>query len=82
MNTGPTIDIMNQMAETLENAAKSIRQQAKELSQSGDFSIAGDALNTVKNTFSNMRIDLLVTRPIREYQREAAVADGKKVGQD
>ena len=42
---------------------------AQKMEATKDLSYAGEALSCVSNCISNLRIDLLATRPIREYDR-------------
>lgn len=70
MNTQPTCEIILQAADRLEETAKELRLQSKRLEESGDFSYTAEVANKIVNMILNLRLDLLITRPIREYERE------------
>ncbi len=70
MNTRPTIEIMLQAVYHLRRTAQEIEQKARALEQTGDFSLVGEAINAFSNLFNNVRLDLFVNRPVREYERQ------------
>ena len=73
MDAGPTADIADKMADTLEGYAKQIRDQSRRMRETGDLQVAAEVINSVTNCFQNLRLDLMVTRPLRECEREAAI---------
>lgn len=70
MNTKDTAETILEMAETMDRYARQLERCADKLDKTGEFEYAAEALSTVINCLGNLRLDLLVTRPIREYQRE------------
>ncbi len=70
MSTKKTVETINNMASILEDYATLFRRDAAELQKSGDWSICGDVVNRVANMNANLRLDLLVNRPIRALERQ------------
>lgn len=64
-----TAEAIDEMAESLEHYANELRRNAKSMRKHNDIAYAGEAIQTIKNCFGSLRIDLLVVRPIREFQR-------------
>lgn len=64
-----TAEAIDEMAKALEHYANDLRQNAKSMRKHNDISYAGEAMQTIKNCFGNLRMDLLVIRPIREFQK-------------
>ena len=65
----PTASAIQDMANNLKHYAMELERIKASMIKYNDISYAGEALNSVTSCFSNMRMDLLVTRPIREYDR-------------
>lgn len=63
----PTAEIVNDMAETLERYSRELRNISKKMIETDDISRASEAITVVSNCIANLRMDLLVTRPIREF---------------
>lgn len=80
MNTQPTVAIMLDTARSLEESAQEIRRKAEELAKTGDWSLAGEALNTLSNLFGGIRFDLFAIRPLRECGREIMRLSDKRTG--
>ena len=70
INVESTAQSIEEMASTIERFAASIRNQAKRMREEKDISIAADVANNVTGMLTNIRLDLLITRPLREMQRE------------
>ena len=70
INVESTAQSIDEMASTIERFAASIRNQAKRMREEKDISIAADVANNVTGMLTNIRLDLLITRPLREMQRE------------
>lgn len=66
----PTADIIAQMAITLKRYSEDLERCAERMVETGDWHYASEAAQTVTNCFANLRLDLLVTRPIRELTRD------------
>lgn len=84
MDTKPTEQALLDMAENLEEEARKMRRYAADLADKKDFNVAGWAINSIVNLLGNMRLDLLVIRPVREYEnavfqaQRAAATDAAK----
>lgn len=65
INSAPTADVIDAMASRLRDSAHELDRLAARLRETSDIEIAGDAANAITNLFSNLRLDLLVTRPIK-----------------
>lgn len=70
MNTEPTAEKIDEMARVMRQYADDLDRCAKKMRERGDLTYAAEAVNVVTNCFSNLRLDLMVVRPIREYERE------------
>lgn len=69
MDVKPTCQVIYEMAETMRQYAAELETIANKMDRSVDLEYASDALQAIKNMNANLRTDLLVTRPIREYQK-------------
>ena len=69
MNTKMTVEVIDAAAKRFEEASKLLSYEARQLEKDGDFERASDCVNIITNTFANLRMDLLVIRPLREYER-------------
>ena len=65
----PTVEVILAMSNNMEDYAKELRRIANDMNESGDITYAAEALQAIVNCSSNMRMDLLVSRPIREFQK-------------
>jgi hypothetical protein len=65
----PTVAVIMDMAATMERYAAEMKAVARKMLIDGDISRAAEALTSITNCFQNLRLDLLVTRPIREFDR-------------
>lgn len=70
INVEPTASVIDEIADTLENYAMQMRRYAEQMRKRNDISYAAEAASGIGNCFNNLRIDLLVMRPIRELQKE------------
>lgn len=68
LNVEPIAKVIDDLAENLRHRAAQLDRHAAELRATGDLDIVSVALNVAVST-ANMRLDLLVIRPIRELQR-------------
>lgn len=66
----PTAEAIDQMAERLRNAADELASTAKQMRTSKDLTLVAEAMNIVVNAIPNLRLDLLVLRPLRTYQNQ------------
>lgn len=70
-NINPTADSVDAMVRTLRDAALDLERLANRMRETGDFELAGDAVNRISNMMPNLRLDLLVQRPLREMSAYA-----------
>ena len=70
MNTEMTVEVIRAQVNFLMDTAERLSLEADYMEKDGDLSYVGNCLNIIANIMPNLRIDLLATRPIREYQRE------------
>lgn len=63
----PTAEVIFKMAENLRLAAAELESIAERTKQTGDFFSVPEVVNCVVNLMSNLRLDLLVTRPLRQF---------------
>lgn len=66
VNVAPTAEAVRDMGKTLGEYARRMEALASRIEKSGDLSYAADAANEVANCLHNLRIDLLVSRPLDE----------------
>jgi hypothetical protein len=69
MNKKSTAAVIKDAAEVFREKARSLDRMADELEKGGEWEIAGEAISTIIH-LSNIRVDLLALRPIRELERE------------
>lgn len=77
VNVQPTVDVINQTAARMEEYAADIRRIGLKISETGDLERTADVVNAVTNCIMNLRLDLLITRPLREMRRLQAELDSK-----
>jgi hypothetical protein len=66
----PTAAVIDEMADFLEASARSLRVLSAKMRDRNDLTYAAEAAHCAKNCLSSLRIDLLVTRPLRETMRD------------
>ena len=64
----PTAQVIDQAAARFRQAAVDLEQLAAKMRAKQDLEYAAEAISTAHNAIQNARLDLLVTRPMREYQ--------------
>ena len=64
-----TAEVIEEMANNMEHYAAELRRHATKMRERNEITYAAEAIATVSNAFHNLRLDLLVVRPIREFQR-------------
>ena len=69
IDVNPTAETIENAADMLEQAAKELRYQAAKMREESDLTRASQAINTLANIWQNVRLDLFVTRPLRELIR-------------
>lgn len=63
----PTAEAIEKMAETLRAAAAQLDAIAERTRKNNNFEQVADAASCVANLLPNLRLDLLVVRPLREF---------------
>jgi len=58
--------VINEMAENFEYSATELRKLAKRINGTKDLMYVSEALLIIRNCFSNIRTELLVTRLLRD----------------
>lgn len=69
-NVELTAEVIDRMVVVLQDAAVDLQRIAERMRAKKDLSYTSDAANTVMNIPHNLRVDLLVSRPIRELSKE------------
>lgn len=65
----PTATIIDDMAKTLKHYARELESTAKRMRDTGDLTYAAEATMSIANITQNLRLDLLVARPLRETMK-------------
>ncbi|WP_227461656.1 hypothetical protein [Cupriavidus pauculus] len=68
-DVAPTAEVIEKMAEAMTESAAKLARLAVELRESGSLEDAALAAGIVTNCLGNLRLDLLVTRPLRALER-------------
>lgn len=63
----PTVEIIRQMAEKLRKTASELDAIADRTQADGNFACVSDAVSCVASAIPHLRLDLLVTRPLRVF---------------
>lgn len=71
LNVEPTAEILDKISEVLFEASGQIAKYAVQLRETKDLELATQAMHDVAHLQSKMRLDLLVARPLRQYQQVA-----------
>lgn len=69
IDTEPTIKAVSHISNTLRNFANDIDSINETIIKTKDLSRIAEVLISVANCFANLRLDLLATRPFREYEK-------------
>lgn len=69
MNVDPTARAIEDAASVLDDYAADLRRIAERMRNENDLTLAAVALSAIRNCYSNLRIDLLVVRPLREFEK-------------
>jgi len=78
----PTAAVIDAMAKRLEQWAKDLKRIAGKMRATEDLEYASEAVTAVQNCTNALRLDLLVTRPIRALTQHAKdIEDGLSTGQ-
>jgi hypothetical protein len=78
MKTDMTSKHIRGIAEIFRRYAQKFEDAANELDETADFEICVELLHSVANLTGSLRLDLLLARPLREYQRELAAHTEKR----
>jgi hypothetical protein len=69
MDVKPTAEAIDDNVRILLHYADELSWIARRMTDRQDISYSADALQAISNCFGSLRLDLLVTRPIRELER-------------
>jgi hypothetical protein len=64
-----TAVLLDEMASKMRSAADEMESLAKRMKTENDITLAAEGANVISNLFPNLRLDLLVSRPIRAMER-------------
>jgi hypothetical protein len=64
----PTAEVISKMAQTLRGRAEELDRLASRMRETGNIDYASEAVSTYVNLVSELRLDLLIARPIRELE--------------
>lgn len=70
MNTKPTSQVIREIGARLRATADNMDEIANAMDNAKDLTYASEAVNAITNLLFSCRLDLLVTRPIRAYQKK------------
>jgi len=70
INVEPTAEVIDNMAKRLTEISEELRRIATRMRERSDITYAGEAMNTISNMTNQLRLDLLITRPLRELLKE------------
>ena len=70
INVNSTIEVIWNMRQELEKQVRELKRIEEVIKEKGDISYASEAIIAMTSCLSNLRLDLLVTRPIHEYEKE------------
>lgn len=71
MNGESTADHVDNMARILRRSANKLDRYAETMRDENDVTYAAEVMNEIIGLFNNLRLDLMVIRPIRECQRKS-----------
>lgn len=77
INVDPTAEVIEKMANLMRKFASELDGISAKMRISHDIGFASEAITAVVNCIQNLRLDLLVTRPIREYERFTSMEENK-----
>jgi len=66
----PTAQIIDVASMRLRQSADNLNRIANHMRSKNDLTYAAEALSEVLDALQNSRLDLLITRPIRELQKD------------
>lgn len=65
VNVEDTAEVIDGMVRECEARAEELRRIAAQMRKSGELTYSAEAVNVIKNLMANIRIDLLIVRPLR-----------------
>ena len=68
-NVEPTVEKINEMARIIRHYADEIENHGRAMQRTGDLTYAAEVLNAYVAMITNSRLDLMVTRPLREVMK-------------
>ena len=70
MDTQPTISVLIDMAQRLREGANTLERLGEKLGNRKDWDYVVEAMVEINNINLALRTDLLIARPLMEFQRE------------
>jgi hypothetical protein len=67
-NVEPTAEVISKMAQTLRGRADELDRLATRMRETGNIDYASEAISVYVGMVGELRLDLLVARPIRELE--------------
>ena len=69
IDTEPTAKVIDDMSRKMLDYSKQLDNLAEKMRLTGDITYASEALGVATNAMSNLRLDLLITRPLKETMK-------------
>lgn len=69
MNVEPTVEIIQKMAKELDYRTGRIGLIATKMQDTQDLTYAAEVVNEIVSLITNLRLDLLITRPLKETMK-------------
>lgn len=69
INVEPTATIIDQMAKELNYRSDRLKQLAENMRTKEDLTYASEVVSEITNMIANLRLDLMVQRPLREMMK-------------
>lgn len=71
INVDSTVETIEDMARKMRQYALDVERVAARMRETGDITYASEVMQSITNMNTNLRLDLLITKPIRALQRNA-----------
>jgi len=69
-NVEPTAEMVDKMAKELIYRSEKLKNLAHQMREKNDLTYASEVAMEIVNLMSNLRLDLMVTRPLRETMKD------------
>ncbi len=67
INVEPTAKVIDSMVETLIRTSNDLEKTAVRMREKNDITYASEAIQSISNLMNQLRLDLLISRPLREF---------------